>query len=150
MAFHAIQMNDDSVAIMQTVDDATPEQCLAKWPVGERARVVSHQPIAPSAIPSDRTFRNAWALTGDRITHDMPKARDILRDRLRAERAPQFAVLDVEYQRADEIKDDAGKLDVAARKLALRDITDHPAIESAETVEALKALTLDVLTKEKT
>lgn len=142
---YALAMTDGAVSIMQTVGGATPEACLAKWPAAERAKVMSHQPIDPSTVPQDRAFRNAWVLAGDRISTDMPMARAILRDRLRAARAPQLEALDMAYMRADETKDDATKADVAKRKQVLRDVTAHPDIEAAETVDALKALTLDKL-----
>lgn len=91
-------------------------------------------------IPTDRTFRNAWKQDGRKIIHDMDKCREIHRDRLRAARAPMLAALDVEYQRADEASDGQKKKDVAARKQALRDVTSHPDIDAAQTVDDLKAV----------
>ena len=157
MAYHAIQMADGSVAIMQTVAqlvgydaetnepiwrDPTPDECLAKWHPDEQAKVASHQPIDPADIPADREFRNAWTLDGDKITHDMGKARVIKRDQLRAERAPLLAALDVEYQRADERGDKTAKTEVAAKKQALRDVPADPRIAAATTPEELKAVTI--------
>lgn len=99
--------------------------------------------IVPVAdIPADRTFRAAW--TAD-LTVDMDKARDIQRDRLRDERAPMLAALDVEYQRADERGDDEAKAAVAAQKQALRDITKADEIEAAKTPDELKALNVEAL-----
>jgi len=43
-------------------------------------------------------------LNKDRVEHDISKARDILRDRLRAQRKPQLEALDMAYLRADESK----------------------------------------------
>lgn len=112
-------------------------------------------------FPADEAFRNAWTLIGDRIIHDMVKARDILRDRLRAERAPLLAALDVEMMRETEPGPGNGDVlvvdlgegqirinNIVAEKQKLRDITDHPAIEAAATVDDLKALTLEALTKD--
>jgi hypothetical protein len=159
MAHYAITMADGSVAIMQTMPqmivgkdgkvttvEPTPEECLAKWPDSERAKIAGPlSAIDPAVIPQDRTFRNAWTLTGDSIEHDMTKARDILRDRLRAARAPLLAELDIAYQRADEAGDATAKAAVAAEKQALRDVTDDPSIEAAATVADLKAITLETL-----
>lgn len=92
--------------------------------------------VDEGAIPSDRTFRNAWKAD---LTVDMPVAREIHRDRLRAMRAPLMASLDTEYMRADELGDTTEKQRIAARKQALRDVTADPAIEAAGTPEALKA-----------
>lgn len=74
------------------------------------------------------------------ITINMGRAREIHGDRLRALRAPILAQLDVEYQRADEKGDAAGKKAVAVRKQALRDVTADPAIDTATTPEALAAV----------
>lgn len=88
-------------------------------------------------VPADRTFRNA--LQND-LTHDMGKARDIWRDKLREERAPLLAALDVEYMRADETGDLAAKTAIAKQKQALRDVTADPAIDAAKTPQELKAV----------
>lgn len=145
MAHHAITMVDGSVAIMQTVGDATVDDCLAKWHPDEQAKVVSHRPVSVHAVPQDRTFRNAWTDTGSAITHDMVKARDIKRAQLRAERAPRLAALDVELQRAATETPRKTTDDIVARKQKLRDAPAHPTIEAAATVEALKNVTLDRL-----
>jgi hypothetical protein len=96
--------------------------------------------IAPEDVPQDRTFRNAWTATGSKVSIDMPKARDIHRDRLRALRLPKLLALDVEYQRADETDDKELKAEVVRQKRALRDVTADPAIEAATTPEELAAV----------
>lgn len=88
----------------------------------------------------DRAFRNAWVLTGKDVTVDMPKARELHRDRLRVLRAPKLAELDMQYLRADETKDETEKARIATEKQALRDVTADPAIEAATTPEELKAV----------
>lgn len=143
MTHYALKMTDGSVAIMQTVGDATLEACLAKWLPSERAKVVSHQRIDPGVLPQDRTFRNAWVLAGAVIAHDMQKAREIQRERLRAARAPQLAALDTDYLRAVEAADAPAQAAVVAQKQALRDAPAAPEIDAAQTVVELKAITLD-------
>lgn len=150
MSHHAIQMADGSVAIMQTVGDVTPEECLAKWHPAEQAKVVSHRPVSPDAIPQDRTFRDAWTDTGAEIVHDMDKARDIQRERLRTARAPRLAALDVELQRATTETPRRPTDGIVAEKQALRDATDDPRIDAAGTADELKALTLDAVVPSKT
>ncbi len=95
--------------------------------------------VTASDIPTDRTFRNAWK---NDLTVDMVKAREIHRGKLRDDRAPLLAQLDVDYQRADEKGDTKAKQDIAKRKQDLRDATANPAIDAAATPEALKAVTL--------
>lgn len=75
------------------------------------------------------------------ITVDMTKAREIKRDMIRQERAPKLAELDVDFMRAVEAGDTAKQSEIAAKKQALRDATNDPAIDSATTPEQLKAVT---------
>ena len=74
------------------------------------------------------------------ITIDMTKAREVLRDKIREDRKPKLAALDVEYMQAIEADDDAAKQAVQTKKQALRDATADPAIEAATTPEQLKAM----------
>jgi hypothetical protein len=75
----------------------------------------------------------------------METARIIHRDRLRAERAPVLAALDVEQLRAIASDDVSTRDEVEGMKRRLRDIPAHPAIDAAETPEALSALSIDEL-----
>lgn len=96
-------------------------------------------------VPADRVFRGAWQLSGDAVEIDMAKARDIHRDRLRAERAPRLSDLDAAWFRAAEAGDTDAQTAIAEVKQALRDVTADPRIQVAATPDELKALTLDAL-----
>ena len=110
------------------------------------ADATNAQIVDVSAIPVDRSFRNAWEIVaGGRIEHDMGKCREIHKDRLRAIRAPKLVALDIEYQRADEDGDVQRKQAVAAKKRALRDVTVDPRIQAAQTPEELKAVIPEAL-----
>ncbi len=98
----------------------------------------------PEEIP-ERTFRGAWALIGGKITHDMTKARNIHRDRMRHARKPKLEALDVAYLRADEISDAVLKSQIFLQKQALRDVTALPAIETATNVDQLKTVWPEIL-----
>jgi hypothetical protein len=74
-------------------------------------------------LPADRAFRGAWDHDGSGVTVDIGKARELTKDRLRIERAPLLAILDVAYMRADEAADAAKKAEVAVQKQVLRDVT---------------------------
>jgi hypothetical protein len=102
--------------------------------------IVRWRIVADADIPAERDYRNAWTDTGAGVGHDMPRARALHRDKLRRDREPKLAELDVEYQRADEREDRAEKRRIALAKQALRDITDDPRIDAATTIEALRAL----------
>jgi hypothetical protein len=96
---------------------------------------------------NESDYRNAWKDTGKgKPEHDMVKARDIHRARLRKLRGNYLDALDAEYMRADEAGDNQAKKAVAAKKQKFRDVTQHPAIEAAQTAEELKACTLLALT----
>lgn len=95
-----------------------------------------------SEVPSDRTYRNAWVadLVAGKINHDMPKAKELHRQKMRDARTPLLSALDVEYQRADEANNQARKQQIAQQKQQLRDVTADPGIAAAQTVEQLKAV----------
>lgn len=93
-------------------------------------------------MPAGREFRGAWQFSGAAVEIDMDKAREIQRDKIRAERAPVMQALDVAVIRADEDGDAQAKAKAIAEKKALRDATKNPLLEMAGTPEELKALTL--------
>ena len=89
--------------------------------------------VAADAIPTDRTFRNA--LKHD-LTHDKQKCIDITNNRLRSERAPLLAELDVQFMQA--IEKGLPTQAIVAEKERLRDITKIA--NASMTLEELKAL----------
>ena len=72
------------------------------------------------------------------IIVDINKAKDITKDRLRAERKPLLEAQDVAFQRALESGADTSA--IVAEKQRLRDITNQ--VDSMTTVEELKGATL--------
>jgi hypothetical protein len=68
------------------------------------------------------------------ITINLSKAKDITKDRLRAERAPLLQAQDVAFQRA--LEENADTTAIVAEKQRLRDITQLA--DQATTVEELK------------
>ena len=70
------------------------------------------------------------------IIIDINKAKDITKDRLRAERKPLLEAQDVAFQRA--LESGANTSTIVAEKQRLRDITTL--VDTANTVEELKAL----------
>ena len=72
------------------------------------------------------------------IKIDIAKAKDITKDRLRAERTPKLEALDVQFMQAQESGSDTSA--IVAKKQQLR---DAPAsVDSMTTVEQLKAAKL--------
>lgn len=72
------------------------------------------------------------------IIVDINKAKDITKDRLRAERKPLLEAQDVLFQRALESGADTSA--IVAEKQRLRDITTL--VDTANTVEELKEITI--------
>ena len=72
------------------------------------------------------------------ITINLSKAKDITKNRLRAERAPLLVAQDVLYMRATEANQDTTA--IVAEKQRLRDITQLA--DQATTLDELKALTV--------
>lgn len=139
---YAVNRHDGGVSIVHLVDDkANIQAFMGKWPPGMQAEhdFASARKIDPADVPKDRTFRDAW---GHDLRVDIPRARDIIRQKMRVMRAAILAEMDVGYQRADEAGDTKAKAEIAAKKTAWRDITKHPSIEKANTPDALKALLL--------
>jgi hypothetical protein len=148
----ALTLADGSLAVMGFVTrgfnpdgsvqferEPTPENIQAEIAKAGLA-VVSWRFVDDADLPASREYRNAWHDTGTAIDHDMPKAREIHRERLRAARKPLLEALDIEYQRADEDGDAAHKRDVVEHKNWLRGITDDPRIDAAQTIDDLKTV----------
>jgi hypothetical protein len=93
--------------------------------------------VEAAAIPSDRSFRDAWKDEAGAIAVDMPKAREIHRNALRRLRKPKLEALDIEQLK--NLGNAAKLADIELRKQALRDATADPSIEWATTAEELKA-----------
>lgn len=73
------------------------------------------------------------------ITINIPKAQEITKDRLRAERAPLLQALDVQFIKA--LESGADTAEIAAEKQRLRDVTKL--VDNLVTVEELKAVSCE-------
>ena len=89
--------------------------------------------------PSDRHFRNAWAISGKVIAEDMTKAKEIFKAKIREVRKPLLEAEDVVYMKALEADDSTAKTNSVNKKKALRDAPAAKAISDADTIAKLKA-----------
>lgn len=87
-------------------------------------------------LPTDRSFRNAWIDGGTKIECDIAKCQEITKGRLRVERAPLLAALDVEFLKA--LEEGRPTDNIVVQKQALRDVTNL--VDSITDLAALKAL----------
>lgn len=72
------------------------------------------------------------------ITHDMNKAREIWKTRIRTARKPILEQLDIQFMRTTEENGDT--LEIVAKKNLLRDFPQDSRIEAATSVEDLKEI----------
>ena len=89
--------------------------------------------------PSDRHFRNAWAISGKVIAEDITKAKEIFKEKIREVRKPLLEAEDVVYMKAMEADDSSAKTASVNKKKALRDAPAAKAITDADTIDKLKA-----------
>tara|TARA_R100001015_G_C4569043_1_gene127413 strand:+ start:386 stop:835 length:450 start_codon:yes stop_codon:yes gene_type:complete len=100
---------------------------------------ISYEIIEDSAVPTDRSFRDAWKQNSKTIETDMTKAREVHKQKIRFARELLFADLDVEFQKALETDDASKKTEVINKKQALRDAPADSGIAAASNETELKA-----------
>lgn len=161
----AITQADDAVAIMSFITlgrgDVLPfgaewaDKAAAIWlreptpanleheidrTAGLALPIKGYRKLADGEVPADRTFRNAWRDRAGRVEVDMPEARKILLDSVRAVRMGKLAELDGQWMRATGQGDKAAADAVEAERQKLRDLPERIGVELAETPEELKEL----------
>lgn len=87
-----------------------------------------------SEIPSDRLFRDAWVINGEKVDHDITKAKNIAHAMRRESRAKEFAPLDVEVTIPLRTSAAETARQVIREKYAVMQIN----IDGSETIESLK------------
>jgi hypothetical protein len=92
------------------------------------------------AIPTDRTFRDAWIVNGHGVAVDMPRARDVHRGHIRRNRVAALRALDAAYQKASDAGDTKAAAAISAHRQKWRDAPAHPDIDAAKTPDQLKAV----------
>jgi hypothetical protein len=70
-----IKLASGGVAIMTLVNDADEVEAIEKWKAVNPGAYVSHRQMPDSAIPADRTFRDAWADITPELTIDIDMAK---------------------------------------------------------------------------
>lgn len=75
----------------------------------------------------------------------MTKAKEMVKDGLRSAREPLLQDLDVQFMRAVETGNTALQATIATKKQELRDITDIPAINNANTTSELREAWPEIL-----
>jgi len=121
--------NNGQVAVCYPTGELPIEEVLAKdCPAGA---VIVDNDLLPN---EHNNFFNAWELNGTAVTVNLTKAKEITKERLRAERAPLLQAQDVAFQRA--LEEGADTSAIVAEKQRLRDITKLA--DEATTLNELK------------
>lgn len=136
---------DGRVAIMSVADgEGYEEKALASFSAAKFVPV-SITEIDPAAIPTDRTFRDAWNFDSEAkvFDHDMDRAKKVHKDKLRNDRAPLLAALDLEISKALSQGRNSDVIRHEAERQRLRDVTEHPDITKAKTIDDLRKITVE-------
>ena len=132
---HVIIFQNDNggVAVCIPTGEISIEAVLEKdVPKGKGARIVDQ-----ASLPNqDNDFFDAWEMDAQSVTVNIDKAKELTKNRLRAERAPLLAAQDVAFQRALETGADTTA--IVAEKQRLRDITNQA--DTCTTTAELRAL----------
>jgi hypothetical protein len=126
--------NEGGISVIIPTGELSIAQVAAKdVPAGAAFEIVED-----SAIPSDRTFRNAWVMGNCCVDHDLGKCKEIGHHKRRAARAEEFAPHD------EVIAKQIPGADAAAAEVARQAIRDkyssiQEAIEDAKTLDEIKA-----------
>lgn len=138
-----IHKTDSGVAITTPASEFlkthTINDCVSRVvPAGVPFKIVNK-----SQIPSDHTFRNAWEYNDGSIVVNLDKAKAIWKDKWREVRHSLLASLDIEFMKAVESGDSVKQAEIAAKKQALRDVTNTEI--SGNSPEEIKSVWPEVL-----
>jgi hypothetical protein len=118
-------------------EDETEVQWLDRVFAKMTPEGVTFEDIDSSALPADRDFRNAWVKGETGIDIHTDKAREITKERLRAERKSLLEAQDVLFIKALETGADTSS--IVAEKQRLRDITKIDHIDSLDDMKKIQA-----------
>ena len=128
------QNESGGVSVIHPTGELSIEEVAAKdVPEG-----VAYEIVEDDAIPSDRTFRNAWVMGDCCVEHDLDKCKALGHDMRRAKRAEEFAPHD------EVIMKQIPGADATAAEEARQEIRDKYAqvqeqIDAAATPDEIKA-----------
>ena len=80
------QNESGGISVIHSTGELSIEEVAAK----DVPQGVAYEIVEDDAIPSDRTFRNAWVANGAAVDVDLDQAKSIGHDKRRAARAEEF------------------------------------------------------------
>jgi hypothetical protein len=115
----------------------TGELSIEEVAVKDVPEGVAFEIVEDDAIPSDRTFRNAWVMGDCCIDHDLGRCKDIAHERRRVARAEEFAPLDdIIAKRIPGTT--AEEAETGRQRIRDKYAKQQAAIDAATTVDQLK------------
>jgi hypothetical protein len=133
-----------SQVIIFTNDNGGVSTCIPTGEISIEAVLAKDCPkgaiiVDSNTLPNQHNdFYDAWELIDGKVEVSFPKAVELTKNRLRAERTPLLTAQDVAFQRALESGADTAA--IVAEKNRLRDITNI----TATTLDELRALKAEV------
>lgn len=142
---HILIRDDGGISVAPPSEEVSLERVLEIWPELNPGRsILRVEQVEDDQIPADRTFRDAWRHSPETgVRHCIDAAKEILKDRMRTRRAERFDEMRVTVERS--VLEGRDLSAVSAWAQDLRDVTKHPDLEAAQTVEELKAVWPEVL-----
>lgn len=126
------QNSDGGVSVVIPTGEVPVEDLPAKL------GLTDYEIVADDAVPTDRTFRNAWVKSGKTVAEDLTKSKAIGHDLRRAKRAEEFAphddVISKQIPGAD-----AEAAEVSRAAIRTKYATMQTGIEAANSTSEIKA-----------
>ena len=133
-----IYKHETGIAIVHPTGEV-PVETLILTAVPEEYRSTARI-VEDDCIPTDRTFRDAWDFNDEGIiSEQIDKAKEIHKNRLRAERKPLLEELDGKEYKATRIGADI--TNIHKEKQRLCDITKH--VDKCDTIEDIKKIDIN-------
>jgi hypothetical protein len=95
--------------------------------------------VSPEDLPPERSLRDSWTHDGNVVCHDLPKAKEIWKNKLRRQRTKRFVELD--GQRFVAMRKNLSTVEIDKEAQRLADITDL--VDQAIDIESIKSITCD-------
>lgn len=129
MSFIIYSQTNGQLAVVSPTNNISIEQLVdTVIPANAPYKIVD-------TVDIDNDFFNAYDYSENGPVINISRAKEIQKNKFRSARNSLLAKLDVDYMKADEIGNVQNKAEIAAKKQALRDITD---ISLPDTLEGIK------------
>ena len=141
-----LELSDMPQSLRDTYKTITTKETELEWCRGNlhfvdytgTPKLTSTRSCPVEDIPSDRVFRDAWEDSGTAVQVNLPKARGIHMNTIRAVRNAELVKKDITFMRAVESGDTSAQSTIATEKQVLRDIPQTFDL-TTDTPEQLKA-----------